>query len=223
MICPQCRASSEQNFMVCGRCGTSLPRQADGWRRPDQRSTPDSYDIPDFPADLFPPSPSASQFPRTPGEQYLPDNRAGQYIPGSNAPARQFRPDVRRLTQAEQTAGGASLIVLISLFLPGFGFGANASISGTSAHGYLVIVVLLAVLMAGYLLQRSSREEFPVAHETLLLAGAGPQFFLVVLAFFDVPVSGLNREFGAYLALIASAAACGAAVIPAIRSWQARR
>ncbi len=216
MTCPQCRAWSEQNSVSCSRCGTSLPG-----------SRPDSYDIPDFPADLYPPSPSASQFPRTPGEQYLPDNRAGQYIPGANASSRQFRPDVRRLTQVEQAAGGATLIVLISLFLPWFGFGANASLSGTAAHGYLVIVALLAVLMTGYLLQRSGRDEsgfrLPVAHETLLLAGAGLQFAGVVIAFAEVPVSGLNREYGAYLALIASAVAGGAAVIAAIRSWQARR
>jgi hypothetical protein len=209
VICPQCRAWSEQTSVICGRCGTSI-----------------SYDIPDFPADPFPPRPSASQFPRTPGEQYLPDNRAGQYIPGSNTASRPFRPDVRRLTQVEQAAGGATLIVLISLFLPWFGFGANASVSGTAAHGYLDIVVLLAVLMTGYMLQRSGRDEpgfrLPVAPETLLLAGAGLQFAAVVIAFSEVPASGLNREYGAYLALIASVAAGGAAVIPAIRSWQAR-
>ncbi len=216
MICSQCRAWSEQNSVFCGRCGTPFPG-----------SRPDSYDIPDFPVDLFPPRPSASQFPRTPGEQYLPDNRAGQYIPGSNAPSRQFRPDVRRLTQVEQAAGGATLVVLISLFLPWFGSGANASVSGTAAHAYLVIVVLLAVLLAGYLLQRSGRDEsgfrLPVTHETLLLVGTGLQFSVVLIAFCQVPVAGLSRESGAYLALIASAAGGGAAAIPAIRSWLARR
>lgn len=211
VICPQCRVSSEEDSVSCGRCGTSLPG-----------SRPDSYDIADFfPADLFPPSPSASQFPRTPGEQYLRDNRAGQYIPGSNAPSRQFRPDIRRLTQVEQTAGGATLIVLISLFLPWFGFGANASVSGTAAHGYLVIVVLLAVLTASYLLLQSGRQEFPsrlpTSHQILLLTVTGLQFLLVAIAFFDVPVAGLGRESGAYLALVASAAAVGAAVIPALR------
>jgi hypothetical protein len=171
-----------------------LPGQPEGWGRPDQHSTPGSYDIPDLPVDLFTPSSSASQYPRTPSEQYLPDNRAGQYIPGSNAPSRQFRPDVRRLTQVEQTAGGATLIVLISLFLPWFGFGANASVSGTAAHGYLVIVVLLAVLTAGYLLLQSGRQEFPsplpASHQILLLTVTGLQFLLVAIAFFDVPAAG---------------------------------
>jgi len=50
--------------------------------------------------------------------------------------------------------GGASLVVLISLFLPWFGvsvLGESFSLSGTTAHGYLVIVVIVAVLMIAYL------------------------------------------------------------------------
>ncbi len=229
MICPQCRASNEQGSLFCGRCDTWLPGQGERWGRPDQHSTPAGYDIPDLPADVFTPSSSASQYPRTPSEQYLPDNRAGQHIPGSNAPSRpsrQFRPDVRRLSQVEQTAGGATLIVLISLFLPWFGFGASASVSGTAAHGYLVIVVLLAVLTAGYLLLQSGRQEFPsrlpASHQILLLTVTGLQFLLVAIAFFDVPAAGLGRESGAYLALVASAAAVGVAVVPALRRRQAR-
>jgi len=181
-------------------------------------------------ADQCLPSSSASQYPRTPGEQYLPDNRAGQYIPAGRVPAGKFRPDARRLSRVEQMAGGAALIVLISLFLPWFGFdvvGTTISVSGTSAHGYLAAAVLLAVLLAGYLLGRSSWEEFPVSlpvtHEVLLLAATGMQFILVAIGFVDIPVAGLSREFGAYLALIASVAAVGLAVTPAIRSWQARR
>lgn len=196
-----------------------------------QYDTPDSFYVTGVAGDhagQYIPRSSASQYPRTPGEQYMPDNRAGQYIPAAHAPAGVFRPDVRRLSRVEQTAGGATLIVLISLFLPWFGFdelATNISISGTTAHGYLLIVVLLAVLMAGCLLWRSGREEFPVrapiTHETMLLAATGLQFLLVAIAFLDVPASGLGREIGAYLALIASVAAVGPAVMPAVRSWQA--
>ena len=135
---------------------------------------------------------------------------------------------MRRLSRVEQMAGGATMIVLISLFLPWFGFdevGTTISVSGTSAHGYLAAAVLLAVLLAGYLLWRSSWEEFPVSlpvtHEVLLLAVTGLQFILVAIGFADSPVPGLSREFGAYLALIAAVAAVGPAVTPAIRSRQA--
>lgn len=180
--------------------------------------------------DQYLPSSSASQYPRTPGEQYAPDNRAGQYIPADRTPAGQFRPDVRRLTRVEQLAGGATVIVLISLFLPWFGFdapGSSISVSGMSAHGYLAVAVLLAMLVAGYLLWRSSWEEFPVSlpvtHELLLMAATGLQFVVVAIAFLDVPVAGLSREFGAYLALLASVAAVGLAVRPGLRSRQTRR
>ena len=126
--------------------------------------------------------------------------------------------------------GGASLVVLVSLFLPWFGFGtpgAYISVAGTTAHGYLVVVVVMALLIAGYLLLRSGWAEYPVrlpiAHEVLLLAGTGVQFLLVLIGSLDVPPAGLNRETGAYLALLASAAAVIPVATPVLRSWPGRR
>ena len=104
----------------------------------------------------FPGAP-ASQFPRTPGDQYIANAWPGQHGPPVSAPPREFRLDLRQLSRADQTVGAASLVVLVSLFLPWFGFGtlgANISVAGTTAHGYLVIVVIVALLMAGYLLLR---------------------------------------------------------------------
>jgi hypothetical protein len=200
LSCPQCQATNQQGSASCDHCSAALT------------------------------GPSASQFPRTPAEQFLPDRRVGQYVPGSDIRSRQFRPDWRRLTREEQAAGGATLVVLVSLFLPWFGLddpGTSTSVSGTGAHGYLVIVALLAVLTAGYLLQRSGREQFPlglpVAHETVLMAGAGLQFAGVAIGFADVPAAGLRWKFGAFLALIAAAAALGAALVPVLRSRQAHQ
>ncbi len=126
--------------------------------------------------------------------------------------------------------GGASLVVLVSLFLPWFGFGtlgANISVAGTTAHGYLVVVVITALLIAGYLLLRSGLAEFPVrlpiAHEMLLLAGTGVQFLLVLIGSLDVPLAGLGREIGVYLALLASAAAVIPVAGPVLRSGPGRR
>lgn len=117
--------------------------------------------------------------------------------------------------------------MLIALFLPWFGFSAlGASISGTTAHGYLVLVVITALLIAGYLLLRSGWGEFPfplpVAHATLLLAGTGAQFLLVLAGFLDVPLAGLGWEIGAYLALAAAALATVPAALPALRSRRGR-
>jgi hypothetical protein len=88
-------------------------------------------------------------------------------------------------------------------------------------------VVITALLIAGYLLLRSGWGEFPfplpVAHETLLLAGAGLQFVLVLAAFLDAPRPGLGWETGAYLAVAAAALAALPAALPALRSRRSRR
>ena len=179
------------------------------------------------PGDLSFTGVSASQFPRTPGDQYIPSAASGQHGPPVSAPAREFRLDLRRLSRADQAAGGASLVVLISLFLPWFGFsgfGARFSVSGTTAHGYLVLAVITALLIPGYLLLRSGWGEFPfpltVAHETALLAVTGLQFLLVLAGFVDVPLAGLGWEGGAYLALAAAALAVASAVAV---TWRPRR
>ena len=176
------------------------------------------------------PGASVSQFPRTPGDQYIPAAASGQHGPPPAAPPREFRLDLRRLSRSDQAVGGASLVVLISLFLPWFGFsalGASLSISGTTAHGYLVLAVITALLIAGYLLLRSGWGEFPfplpVAHESLVLAGTGVQFLLVLAGFLDVPLAGLGWEIGAYLALAAAALAMLPAVLPALRSRSSRQ
>jgi len=134
--------------------------------------------------------------------------------------------DLRRLSRTDQVVGGASLTVLISLFLPWFGFssdGASYSISGTTAHGFLAIVLILAVLIIVYLLLRSW-DKFPVNlpdARRLLIVGTALQFFLVLVGFFD-GISGLSWQIGAYLALIGSAAAAATVITPALRSWQAK-
>jgi hypothetical protein len=198
VTCPQCLSETGPDVAFCGSCGI--------------------------------PAGSASQFPRTPGDQYIPSAASGQHGPPAIAPPREFRLDLRRLSRADQAVGGASLVVLISLFLPWFGFsalGASISVSGTSAHGYLVLVVITALLIAGYLLLRSGWGEFPfplpIAHETLLLAGTSVQFLLVLVGFLDVPLAGLGWEIGAYLAVIAAALAAAPAALPVLRARPGRR
>ena len=188
--------------------------------RPDEAGPSD-----DSPSASQFPGPSASQFPRTPGDQYIPSAASGQHGPPASAPPREFRFDLRRLSRADQTVGGASLVVLVSLFLPWYGFsalGADISVSGTTAHGYLVLVVITALLIAGYLLLRSGWGEFPfplpVAHETLLLAGAAVQFLLVLIGFLNLPPDGFSWEIGAYLAVAAAALAAIPVALPALRS-----
>jgi hypothetical protein len=216
MTCLQCLSGTGPDAAFCDSCGTPFGLEPSGEAHP-----------PAGPPQL---GTSASQFPRTPGDQYILGAASGQHGPPAAAPPREFRLDLRRLSRADQTVGGASLVVLISLFLPWFGFsmlGASISVSGTTAHGYLVMVVITALLIPGYLLVRSGWGEFPfplpVPHEALLLAVTGVQFLLVLIGFLDVPVAGLGWETGAYLAVAAAALAAARVAWPAVRSRPGRR
>ena len=153
MTCPQCLSGIRPDTAFCGSCGTPADREPAGWSYPaDGRSLPAA---------------SVSQFPRTPGDQYIPSAASGQHDPPPAAAPREFRLDLRRLSQPDQAVGGTSLVVLISLFLPWFGFsalGVSISVSGTTAHGYLVLAVITALLITGYLLLvRLGRVPVPAA------------------------------------------------------------
>ena len=55
-----------------------------------------------------------------------------------------------------------------------------------------------------------------------LLAGTGIQLLLVLIGFLDVPLAGLGREIGAYLALLAAVAAAVPVARPVVRSRPGR-
>jgi len=134
--------------------------------------------------------------------------------------------DLGRLTSADRAIGGASLVALITLFLPWFGFsqsGYSFSQSGIAAHGYLGIALLADLIVVGYLVMRACWEvlpvSLPVAHAPLLLVCTGLQLLIVLIAFLFKP-TGLSWEIGAYLALLAAIAACAPIAVPALRWWQ---
>ena len=256
MICAQCQAANDHGSLFCANCGTSLARPAAGLGRagdppqstimagpgPGGPGAAGGYYPAGAPADphgrASQPGPYHPGVPGTPSNQYGPgppdpyqaDRPQGQpHAWDGRAPAQAFSLDLRRLSRVDQTVGGASLVLLISLFLPWFGFSGfdgAFSVSGTSTHGYLVIVVILALLMMAYLVMRSGWDKFPVnlpiAHAPLLLIGTGLQLLLVLIGFLAKP-SGLSWEIGAYLGVIAAVTAAGPVIVPAIRSWQASR
>ncbi len=214
MNCPQCQTMNDSTSAFCSNCGTPL-------------TGPGPQDP--FVTTATPPG-HAPHMLREPGAPGAPDIPGDPYIRRTSTPGTTFRLDLRRLSRVDQAVGGASVLVFISLFLPWFGIsmlGASFNVSGTTAHGYLVIVAILALVLVGYLLLRSGWDEFPlhlpIAHAPLLLIGTGLQFLLVLIGFFDKPAAGLNWEFGSYLAVIAAVVAAAPVVIPAIRSWQGNR
>jgi hypothetical protein len=140
---------------------------------------------------------------------------------GGATPAYNF--DARRWTRNDRLVGGASLVVLISLFLPWFSVslsgplgGGSASASGTTAHGWLWFVFVIDLAILAYLVLSAGYEQLPFRlpwpPERLLLAASGLNLLLVLLAFVLKPSSGFTDlkvgwDFGAFIALLAAIAA----------------
>jgi hypothetical protein len=169
--------------------------------------------------------PGGPQYPPA-GSPYQTQHGTPLVQPGSRPPTPPFSLKLSRLSPVDQVIGGASLLLIITLFLPWFGVsgsGVTVTESGMDAHGYLVISLIVAVVLVAYLILRSGWEQLPfalpIAHAPLLLIGTVVQLLFVVIAFLAKPAF-LSWQFGAYLGLIAAAVACGTIVVPAIRSWQ---
>lgn len=204
MICAQCHATNDAEDAFCSSCRTRLTG-------PAPLSDPIRAAMPDGQAASAPASPPGHALGAT-----------------RNTPA--FSLDLRRLSQVERVVGGASVVVLISLFLPWFGFsldGASFSVSGVTAHGYLYLSLILTLAIVAFLVLRAGWDQLPVtlpiADGPLLLIGTGLQLLLVLIGFLDKPLGLLSWEAGAYLGLIAALAAAGPVIVPAIRSFQATR
>ena len=140
--------------------------------------------------------------------------------------------DAGRLSQADKITGVASVILLISLFLPWFsisGAGITISWSGMTAHGYLWLVFLLCLGIVAFLVFGAGFAELPVnlpvGRENLLLAASGINLLLVLLAFFVSPgylSLGVGWSFGAFVALIAAIVACAPLAMPMLRARSGR-
>jgi len=156
----------------------------------------------------------------------------GQPRPAGAGPA--FQLDLRRLTRVDQIVAGASLIAMISIWLPWYsvswGSGAfesqgSASFSGTSMHGWLWLEFVVALALIGYLVLRAgfpeSKVSLPIAHAPLLIIGTGVQLLLILIAFFDIPYGNLGMGWGwaAFIGLLAALAAAAPVMVPAARSY----
>ena len=133
--------------------------------------------------------------------------------------------DARRWSFADQVTGGATLVLLISLFLPWFGTdGGFLSVTVNGMwHGYMVIAVMLALAILGYLVLRAGFGSLPfglsgAAAGRLLAGAAGLNLLLAAASFATKPV-GTSWQYGAYAGL----AAAIVAVAPPVRSIMAGR
>jgi hypothetical protein len=159
-----------------------------------------------------------------------------------------FNFDARRWTGREQIVCAASLVLLISLFLPWFearfvSFGGEAGpqlgqLSGLASHVLWIALVLIAGILV-LLVLRAGLGRVPFASppgDWQLLAGAAwLNLLLVLLAFLIKPVAGglmalrgvsVGWQAGAYIGLAAAIVAAVAAalpLLPAVRKLSVRR
>jgi hypothetical protein len=144
--------------------------------------------------------------------------------------------DLSRLTTVDRIIAGATLVTMISLWLPWYtgkdtllGITSTASISGTGEHGWLWLEFLVALALLAYFAARAAWEQLPfslpVSHERLLAVATGLQFLLILIGFIALPSThgepglSISWDFGAFLALVASLVAAGPVVYPAVRSF----
>jgi hypothetical protein len=189
-----------------------------------------------------PNSPGPANSPQTPASlqgQAQPSPQHDDAIPGSGSggPATasaKYNFDARRWTLSDKIAGGASLVVLISLFLPWFSGSyvsfdstQSASESGTDAHGWLWLVFVVVLAILAYLVVAAGFQvlpfKSPLRHDQLLLAATGVNLVLVFIGFLLKPSTygleglSISWSFGAFLALIAAIVAVGAITPPGRR------
>jgi len=177
-------------------------------------------------------NPGAPQQPAGyPQGQYQPP-AGGGYTPGSTGsgiPPVNF--DLNRATTVDKVVAVASFVALISIWMPWFtvsDLGYSGSASGTSVHGWLWLEFLVALLLIAYLVARVAWDKLPfnlpVAHAPLLIVGTALQLLLILIAFIDIPSSGVSSVsvgwgFGAFLGLLAALVAGGPVLVPAVRSY----
>ena len=126
-------------------------------------------------------------------------------------PSTSFHFDRSRWSTTDLVAGVATLVLFISLFLPWFGVSVGPigiTVDGLTAHGYLYLVLILALVEMGYLVAIAGmpdiRGRVPVPHEQLLTVINIINLVIVVIAFLDKGASGVGWRFGAFVGLVAA-------------------
>jgi hypothetical protein len=182
----------------------------------------------------YPPEQHPNYRPPVPGSPPptgpgYPAGAPGGAVPtGANRPT--FSLDVARLARAERITGIATLVLLISLFLPWYtyDFGpVSISVDGLW-HGWMYLVLLVSLAVLGYIVLRAGFAVMPftlsMSDAQLLLIGTVFNAVLCILAFLLKPggigFTGIGWGFGAFVGLAAAIVAAAPLAVPAI---QARR
>lgn len=147
-------------------------------------------------------------------------SRPGLSRPGPSQPV-SFRLD--RLTVADVLVVAFGIVAAISIVLPWYSAGIDQitiSVSGVAVHGWLYLVLVLAIAIAGYLVATALVPTFPpagVPRAVPLLVAAGLDVLLMIAGLVDKP-AGIGWSIGPFLGLVASLLALASAATPYIPS-----
>jgi hypothetical protein len=153
---------------------------------------------------------AASTSPGAPGEGPPAPHRTPGPREAGPGGAVAFAFDARRWTFADRLTGGATLVLLVSLFLPWFGTDGglfDVSVDGMW-HGYMVIALILAVAIVGYQVLRAGFGSPPLGLSVTAagqaLAGAASVNLLLAVVSFATKPAGTTWQYGAYIGLVAA-------------------
>lgn len=133
-----------------------------------------------------------------------------------------------RLAVNDRWVGAATLVTMISVWLPFYTisaavYGEGASLSATF-HTWMWLEVLAALALLAYLTARAMGVDatvtLPLTHEKRLVAVTFVQLALVLMALIAIPYGDLGFGLGwaAYLGLMAALIAFLVPVVPVLRS-----
>ena len=149
------------------------------------------------------------------------------YLMPRTAPKRvgKWRQRLNALNAKDRVAGPATLVLLVSLWLPWYTIG-PFSADGLSVHGWLFIAVLNSIVLVLYVLITAFgvgdlAEQGRMSKDQLLALITGVNVALVVLGFLLKPAQ-FSWSWGAYLALAAAILAFLPFGVPLIRAQRRR-
>ena len=139
--------------------------------------------------------------------------------------ARKSRQRLNALNARDRVAGPATLVLLISLWLPWYSVG-PFSADGLSVHGWLFISVLNSIVLVLYAVFTAFgvgdlAEQGRMSKDQLLVVMTGLNVALVVLAFLLKP-TGFGWSWGAFLALAAAIVAFLPFGVPLVQAQRRR-
>jgi hypothetical protein len=138
---------------------------------------------------------------------------------------RKSRQRLDALNGKEWVFGPATLVLLVSFWLPWYSIG-PISADGLSAHGWLFIAVLDSIVLVFYVLITAFgvgdlAAQGRMSKEQLLSLITGGNLVLVILAFLLKP-AGFGWSWGAFLALAAALVAFLPFGVPLIQAQRRR-